>query len=141
MSSSLITGLSGFQAADARLGARASNLANIQSTGSLPADPASPTAANIPAGTRQAYQAVEPVTQSLSGGGVKTLLQPASPAFIQQYAPDSADANAQGLVAAPNVDLTAQITGSIQDTAYAKLNASIIRASDELLQTAINLKT
>jgi flagellar basal-body rod protein FlgC len=141
MSSSLLTGLSGFQAADARLGARASNLANIQSTGPLPADPAAPNAANTQAGKRQAYQAVEPVTQSVSGGGVKTLLQPTSPAFIQQYAPDSTDANAQGLVAAPNIDLTAQITGSILDSAYAKLNASVIRTSDEVLQTAINLKT
>jgi flagellar basal-body rod protein FlgC len=140
MSSSLLTGLSGFQAADARLGARASNLANIQTIGPLPADPASPAAANSTTSNSHVYQAVEPVTQSAAGGGVKTLLQPTSPAFIQQYAPDSADANAQGLVAAPNVDLTAQITGSILDSAYAKLNASVIRTSDDLLQTAINLK-
>jgi flagellar basal-body rod protein FlgC len=141
MSSSLLTGLSGLQAADARLGARASNLANLQSSGPLPADPASPPAASTAAGTRQVYQAVEPVSQSVPGGGVKTLLQPTSPAFIQQYAPDSTDANAQGLIAAPNVDIAAQITGSILDSAYSKLNASVIRTSDELLQTAINLKT
>jgi len=138
MSTTLLTGLSGFQAASVRLDARSSNIANVQSNGPLPTNPgATPPVSGGPS----VYQAVEPVSQATVGGGAKTLLSPTIPGYVQQYDPNSSFANSDGLVAAPNVDLAGQITASIADSAYSKANAAIIRTGDELLRQAINLKS
>ncbi len=147
MSTSLLTGLSGFQAGNQRLDARANNIANAQSTGPIPttgpnqpanAGPATGGASNS---GRQVYQAVSVDTQAQAGGGARTLLSPTLPSYVQQYDPESTDANDQGLVAAPNVDVAGQLIGSIADAAYSKANASVIRTADELLKQAINLKS
>jgi flagellar basal-body rod protein FlgC len=142
MSTTLLTGLSGFQAASVRLDARSSNIANVQSNGPLPTNPGPTPGATPPvSGGPSVYQAVEPVTQATVGGGAKTLLSPTTPGYVQQYDPNSSFANSDGLVAAPNVDLAGQITASIADSAYSKTNAAIIRTGDELLRQAINLKS
>ncbi len=141
MSSTLLTGLSGFQAANARLDARASNIANVLSNGPIPSTPPTQPVGPSASGSAQVYQSVEPVTQAGPGGGARTLLSPSTPSYVQQYSPDPSFANAQGVVAAPNVDLASQIVSSVADSAYAKANAAIIRTGDELLHQAINLKS
>ncbi len=142
MSTSLITGLSGFQAGNQRLDARANNIANAQSTGPIPTTgPNQPANGGTANSGRQVYQAISVDTQAQVGGGARTLLSPTLPSYVQQYDPESTDANDQGYVAAPNVDVTGQLIGSIADAAYSKANASVIRTADDLLKQAINLKS
>lgn len=146
MSDALSIGLSGLTAATTRLAARASNIANATSDGSVAASAAAASGAaasgaTTPPSDAVAYRAVSANIVATAGGGTRTLIAPTSPAFIQEYQPDSAFADAKGLVAAPNVDLGAEITGQIQDGAYAKANAAVIRAADDLLRKAIDLKS
>ncbi len=142
MSTSLITGLSGFQAGNQRLDARASNIANAQSNGPIPTTgPNQPVSGGTATTGRQVYQAVSADTQAQAGGGARTLLSPTLPSYVQQYDPGSSDASDQGYVAAPNVDASGQLIGSIADAAYSKANASVIRTADDLLKQAINLKS
>jgi flagellar basal body rod protein FlgC len=47
--------------------------------------------------------------QSDSGSGTVAYTVPVSPAYVATYDPQSPDANGQGLVAAPNVDLAQEL--------------------------------
>jgi flagellar basal-body rod protein FlgC len=93
MISAVSIGLSGLAAADLRLNVAASNIANAQDVGVLP-------------GTngQSAYAPLQ-VMQSDTGPGTVAYTVPVNPPYIPTYDPQSPDANDQGLVAAPNVNL------------------------------------
>jgi flagellar basal-body rod protein FlgC len=95
--SSVSIGLSGLEAASLRLDVAANNIANAQSAGALPGAPG-------PA----PYTPMQ-VLQSDSGSGTVATTVPVAPAYVATSDPQSPDANAQGLVAMPNVDLTQEI--------------------------------
>jgi flagellar basal-body rod protein FlgC len=97
MLSSVSIGLSGLAAASLRLEVAANNIANAQSVGALPGNPG-------PA----PYTPMQ-VVQSDSGSGTAANTVPVDPAYIPTPDPQSPDANAQGQVAMPNVDLTQQV--------------------------------
>jgi flagellar basal-body rod protein FlgC len=97
MLSSVSIGLSGLAAASLRLEVAANNIANAQSVGALPGNPG-------PA----PYTPMQ-VVQSDSGSGTAANTVPVDPAHIPTPDPQSPDANAQGQVAMPNVDLTQQV--------------------------------
>ena len=97
MLSSVSIGLSGLEAANLRLDVAANNIANAQSVGALPGNPG-------PA----PYTPMQ-VMQSDSGSGTVANTVPVDPAYIPTSDPQSPDANPQGMVAMPNVDLTQQM--------------------------------
>lgn len=116
------TAVSGIFAAGARVANVANNIANIYSTGHLPSTPGGPT---------DAYAPTRIGTQSAPNGGVlveKTLV---APAYTVAADPDSPKANANGLVAAPNIDLANELVdleiGSLLYTA----NAAVIKTQSE----------
>jgi flagellar basal-body rod protein FlgC len=114
LSTSMNTVLSGMKAAETRLAASAANVANVSSTGTVP-DASGATTAYTPVGVHQSASA---------SGTVITSLYDVSPAQSLQYEPSSPDANADGMVAAPNVDLSTemvnQMTAKIAFEAAAK---------------------
>jgi flagellar basal-body rod protein FlgC len=126
--------LSGALAQSVRVAGAASNLANQDSTGALPAADGS-----IPAGKTAAYQPVDTVVLSQAGGGVSATYRPVTPAATAAYDPSSPNADARGLVAAPNVDVTRNIvTLSSASNAY-KANLAVFKAADEMQREALNL--
>lgn len=120
----------GLQAASLRLSASAANVANVRTTGALPAEPG---------GRSGAYAPVDVVQTTTEGGGVAARLAERLPAYAPSYEPSSPDANADGLVAAPNVDLVGEVTSQIMATAAFEANAAAMRAAREMAQTVLDI--
>jgi flagellar basal-body rod protein FlgC len=152
--SAITTATSGLYAATQQLDVAASNLANSQTTGVLAsgvsgtqASSSTPSTLSSPATTGPstapplAYQPLQLVQYSnadIAGGGVSTTVQPTSPAFYAAYAPSAAYANANGQVAAPDIDLPSQIANQASALIQFQANLKVIQASDQLQESVIN---
>src|SRR5262245_39731635 len=108
---------SGLSAASLRVSVAASNIANVRTTGPLPA--AGGSSASAGAGSSSigptfpaAYVPllVNQVGQSSGStpGGTVATVSTVSPRFTAEFDPGAAFANQDGLVAAPNVDLVGE---------------------------------
>ena len=126
--------LSGMNAAARRLQVSASNIANATSTGALPdADGA------VPAGEPQAYAPLELVQTTTAGGGTQTNITAVTPSTIAVSDPQASFANQNGLVAAPNVDLTLELVSQvIASDAYAA-NATVMKVDDRMSKMLFNI--
>lgn len=134
MHETLKIAVSGLSDAIARLVNLASNVVNVSST------------ARLPQKTEDSYSGYIPhdvVTISSSVAdhnlGVQTQLKPREPAYVPAPDPHSPNANSEGLVAVPNVDLATEfVNAKMAEIAY-KANAAVIRAEQkngkELLDT------
>ena len=139
MNVAMNTALSGLTAASRHLDASASNTANARTTGPLPADGNLAAVQATPA-SGSPYVPVQAVNTAQPTGGVRASLAPMSPALFAEYQPDSADANADGMVAAPNVDLAREtVQQMIAGTTY-KANAKVAQAADEMLKSVFDMK-
>jgi len=136
MSIALTTALSGLTAATRRLEASASNTANARTTGPLPVEGAS---ARTPESGRP-YVPVQAVDSALATGGVRSSLVAMDPGLYAEYQPDSPDANAEGMIAAPAVDPGAEATQQILARAGYKANAAVVRATDGMLRDILDTK-
>jgi flagellar basal-body rod protein FlgC len=115
---------SGMQAASLQLAASASNIANMQSDGPLPA---SAPGAETPA---SAYQPVTVNETAAPGGGVQTSLSPIVPGAVLAYDPSAPFANLQGMVAAPNVDPAAEMVNQLTAAIAFKANLAVFKAAE-----------
>lgn len=123
--------LSGLNAATQRVGASASNIANVATAGSLEA------------GGKAPYDALTTRQSAVSaadglGAGVRAAVVSAGRPFVPSYAPDSPFANSEGLIGTPNVDLAEEAVHlNLAETTY-KANVGVIKTaqemSDELLR-------
>ncbi len=160
--SAIDTAASGLYAATQQLNVAASNLANSQTTGALSAgvsalgssglgaSAASAASAPSPTGATVArplaYQPLQLVQYSnadvasggASGGGVSTTVEPTSPAAYAAYSPSSSYANANGQVAAPAIDLPAQIANQASALIQFQANLKVIEAGDQMQKSAID---
>jgi flagellar basal body rod protein FlgC len=161
--SAISTATSGLYAATQQLNVAASNLANSQTTGSLAATlselgssglGASAATAPSPTGSTVApplaYQPLQLVQYSNadvasggpsggpSGGGVSTTVEPTSPSVYAAYSPSSSYADANGQVAAPAIDLPAQIVNQASALIQFQANLKVIEASDQMQKTVID---
>lgn len=132
-SSVTTTAVSGMKAATRRLEVSASNVANISSTGALPSADGT-----TPADAPQAYALLR-VNQSASadGGTTTTLTSAGSPA-IAVSDPQAPFANADGLVAAPNVDLSQEVIDQAIATYSFAANAKVLRAQDRMTKSLLD---
>jgi flagellar basal-body rod protein FlgC len=154
--SAVTTATSGLYAATEQLNVAASNLANSQTTGVLSADPtlgssalgasaASAASAGSPTGSSvapplayQPLQLVQYANADVAGGGVSTSVQPTSQAAYAAYAPSSAYANANGQVAAPDIDLPSEIANQASALIQFQANLKVVQASNQLQESVIN---
>ncbi len=121
MIGAISTALTGLIASSKKVEASASNIANMGSAGSL--DPAAP---------NQPYQALTTVQTANGTGGVTASNVPKQPGVVNAYAPDSPFANAEGLVAAPNVDLAEEAVNlKIAELTY-KANIGVLKTAQEM---------
>jgi flagellar basal-body rod protein FlgC len=124
MSSISTIALSGMNAAARRLEVSASNVANVASTGALPnAD------GTVPAGEPTAYAPLEVVQTANADGGTQTSVTTEAPF-----------ANQDGLVAAPNVDLSQELVGQMIASYSFAANAMVMTADDRMTKTLLDIK-
>jgi flagellar basal-body rod protein FlgC len=126
--------ISGLAASTAELDASASNVANAQSVGQLSGSGWGPATA---VGSAQAYQPVAALQYAAAGGGVATRFAPVSPATRPAYDPQSPDADAEGLVAAPNVDPVQERVNQIEALNAYKANVTVLEVSDQMQQSLL----
>src|ERR1700733_8660205 len=99
MSNILSIAVSGLNDAVTRIANATSNIVNASSTSKLPG----------PGGTYTGFMPQDVVSVSNPAGGVSQTLQPRNPAYVVGPDPSSPNANADGDVALPNVDLNAEL--------------------------------
>ena len=125
--------LSGMNAAARRIEVSASNIANIRSTGALPnADGTSP------AGAPRAYVPIALVQTASAGGGTRIAVAAVTPPTTAVSDPQAPFANQNGLVAAPNVDLSREIIGQTIASYSFAANAQVLKADNRMTQTLLD---
>jgi flagellar basal-body rod protein FlgC len=135
MSSISTIALSGMNAAARRLQVSASNVANVTSTGALPnAD------GTVPAGVPRAYAPLELVQTTSAGGGTQTTVT-TTPSTIAVPDPQASFANQNGLVAAPNVDLSQELVNQMISSYSFAANATVMKADDRMTKMLLNITT
>ena len=130
MDSTDVISMTGLAAAQARLQASASNLANMDDVAPLPGSGVKGPAPFTP--TR-----VE--TVSLGSGGVQAQLSAADPASTPTYAPSSPYADPQGMAATPNVDPVRELVGRLQALQQYRASAAMIAADDRMQRSALKM--
>ncbi|MBR0773334.1 flagellar biosynthesis protein FlgC [Bradyrhizobium diazoefficiens] len=135
--------ISGLSAASLRVNVAASNIANISTTGPLPASGGSglggiaPTypAAYVPLQVNQVSQS----SGSMLGGTAATV-SAVSPSFTAEFDPSAPFANQDGLVAAPNVDLASEFA-QLTIAKYSFIaSAKVIQAYTETMDSLLEIK-
>ncbi|MDB5671938.1 MAG: putative flagellar basal-body rod protein FlgC-like [Alphaproteobacteria bacterium] len=121
--------LSGVQASVVRLDASASNIANLNSIGTLGAGQVG----NAP------YQPVEVSQWSVAGGGVATLAGTRRPSTFPLYDPSSMSADESGMMASPDVDLVSETAAQIEALCAYRANLSVIRTADQMEGSLLDL--
>jgi flagellar basal-body rod protein FlgC len=133
MSSISTIALSGLNAASRRLDVSASNIANVRSSGALPAADGT-----TPSGTQQAYKPLQVVQTDVAGGGTQTSVTTGRTSSVTTYDPEASFANRDGLTASPNVDLSQELINLTLARYSFAANAKVLKADDEMQQTLID---
>ncbi len=135
MFAAIASAASGMRAATLRLEASASNVASMRSSGVLPSS--STASADAP----QAYQPVriEQTSVGGSGGGAVATVRVAAPAWRAAYAPDAGFADANGMVAEPNVDLMGEALEQAAAEASFLANLQVFEAAQAMVRSLYEL--
>ena len=122
--------VSGLTAAASRVEVSARNIAGATTTGRLP---------ETPEGATNAYRPQEVRTTPVPVGGVLATSVDRVPAFVPAYDPSSPDADAQGRIATPNVDLAREAVEGIAATQTYKANAAVIKIARDIDKKLIDI--
>jgi flagellar basal-body rod protein FlgC len=133
MSSISAIALSGMTAALQRLTAAASNIANAHSNGPLPGAPNS-------AGYPPAYSPIEVVQSPVLGGGVLARIVPSPTAPVAIYDPSAPYADSQGMVAAPDVDVAAELLDLVTARYDFAANLMVLRTESAMYAALFDIK-
>jgi flagellar basal-body rod protein FlgC len=125
--------LSGLDAATLRLDAAADNIANARSNGPLP------DAANASAHAA-AYTPLEVDQTPNANGGVSATLAPSTREAIATYDPHATYANADGFVAAPDIDLAGEMVQLISARQAFAASVQVIRTDDEIWASLLSIR-
>ena len=147
MFNAINSAVSGLHAASKRVEASASNIANARN--SIPADEARVRSGEPrPQETGEGgasldrdgpvYEPVRVYQSTTEGGGVKAEFTPVDPPHVMVYDPDDRHADAEGLVARPNVDLATELVNMSQAEHAYKANAATIRTENEMIGALLN---
>lgn len=136
ISNAISTALSGVLAGERRVGNSASNVANLRSVAAPSVNgPAADDAGN------PLFRPGRTVDVSAPTGGVQSSRLLVDPSAVQEYDPSAPDADADGLVNRPNVDLVRETADRITGQRQFEANLATLRAADELLQSTLDIKS
>jgi flagellar basal-body rod protein FlgC len=133
MSSVSAIALSGMQTAMLRLTASARNIANMRSNGPLPG---ASNAGDFPA----AYTPVQAVQNWAWGGGTAARLVPMLGGPLPFYDPSAPFADSEGMVAAPNIDLGAEIVNLITARNDYAANLMVLRVEADMMDRLLDIR-
>ena len=133
MSSISAIAVSGMVAATRRLEVSASNVANLETTGALPAADGT-----VPAGAPRAYAPLRVNQTESAGGGTQTTVSTVTPSSIAISDPQAPFANQDGEVAAPNVDISQEMINQMIANYSFAANADVMKADDGMTKTLID---
>lgn len=124
--------VSGLTNAALRIANATSNIVNASSTAPLPTD----------GGAYTGFTPQDVVTLSNDTGGsnlgVNSQLVPRDPAYAPAYDPNSPNANAQGVVAVPNVDISSElVTAKVAQVTYGA-DAAVIKITDKMQKSLLD---
>lgn len=132
MVNTITIALSGLEAASKRLQASASNIANLQTVGSLEEGGQAP---YTPLATQQTTQ-IDAQGNPLA---VSTNFSPINNPFVPTYDPDSPFANEEGLIGAPNINLAGEAVNlKLAELSY-KANLLTIKTAEEMSEELLNI--
>lgn len=122
--SSLSIALSGLQASTRQVAAAASNIANVQTVGSLEE------------GGQAPYNPVRPQQQAVSiagtGAGVRSDVVPRQDnPFVPAFDPDSPFADADGIIGVPNISLAEEAVRLLTAETTFRANVAVVEAVEE----------
>jgi flagellar basal-body rod protein FlgC len=136
MSDIVAISLSGLRASMASFGAAASNIANMNDAGPVPATgPNEP----VPQNGSAVYQPIAAVPHSTGANGVATTIAPQLPSYNTAYDPSSPHANAKGEVAFPNVNLAEEMVKIAMAVQAFRANIAVMKAADQMTKSALDI--
>ena len=135
MSSISAIAVSGMNAAAQRLEVSASNVANVFTTGALPA-----ANGTVAAGAPQAYQPLLLNQTASANGGTQTSVTAAAPSYVAISDPQAPFANQADLVAAPNVDISLETINQMMASYSFTANAGVLKAEDQMTKTLLDTR-
>jgi flagellar basal-body rod protein FlgC len=122
-------------AATRRLEVSALNVANVRSDGALP-----DAQGNYSPDAPRAYTPLRVDQVDLATGGTRAVVTEKSPSYVATFDPSAPYANADGLVAAPNVDLADEmIQQLIAQMTYAA-NARVVTSYNQMVKSLLDVK-
>ncbi|MBS1181467.1 MAG: flgC 1 [Proteobacteria bacterium] len=119
---------SGMRAAATRLEAAASNIANVFSSGPLP----------DASGTTTAYAPVTVKQSDVRGGGVSARIVNAADPYVPAFDPASPDADAEGMVAAPNVDMAGELVNVLTARISYEASTKTMKVANDMMKTTLD---
>ncbi|MEQ8817689.1 MAG: flagellar basal body rod C-terminal domain-containing protein [Thalassobaculum sp.] len=128
--------LSGVLAAERRVGNSANNVANLRSVAAPGVDGPATDAEGNPL-----FRPGRTADVTAPTGGVRSNQLLVDPSAVREYDPSAPDADAEGLVNRPNVDLARETADRIAGQRQFEANLATIRAADELLQATLDIKS
>ena len=128
--------LSGVLAAERRIGNSANNVANLRSAAAPGVDGPVTDADGNPL-----FRAGRTADVTTPTGGVRSNQLLVDPSAVREYDPSAPDADAEGLVNRPNVDLVRETADQITGQRQFEANLATIRAADELLKATLDIKS
>jgi flagellar basal-body rod protein FlgC len=134
MSNVAAIALSGMNAATKRLDVSASNVANQRSNGRL-----SSTGSATTADAQAAYTPLR-VDQVEVAGGTQANVSAVSPATVPAYDPQAPYADAQGMVATPNVDVGTEMIDVMLAHQTFAANVKVLKSSNDMTKTVLDMK-
>lgn len=120
--------VSGMQAAATRLEASASNIANASSSGPVP----------DASGNTTAYSPVTVQQSSVKGGGVSSRIVNAADPYVISSDASSTDANADGMIAMPNVDMASELVNVMTARISYEASAKTLKVANDMQKTALD---
>lgn len=119
---------SGLKAAATRLEASASNIANALSSGPLPDS----------SGATSAYTPVTVKQSDVRGGGVTARIVNAATPHVPSYDPSSPDADADGMVASPNVDMATELVNVMTARMSYEASVKTMKVANDMMKTTLD---
>jgi flagellar basal-body rod protein FlgC len=135
--------VSGMNAADRRVDAAAANIVNAPDTAPHRKEPVTPVGNTSPPPPKDdgLYQPVDVRQSSQEGGGTAARTVDRTPARQAVYRPDDSQANDQGMVDMPRVDLPSEMIDTMLAQQAYEAAIKAVQTRDQMLGTTIDARS
>ena len=145
MISAMRPAITGLKAATTSLAVSASNIVNMRDSGNLANAQVSAADrvrqnAGQPKPTEDLYRPLRTDNVTIASGGVRAVVQQTDPPHVAEYDPSDPNADEDGLVARPNVDLAAELVSMRQAKTMYSANLKVIRTADDMMGALLDSK-